>query len=200
MNLRKVLNIMIFLFIFSLYFITFLMIYDNFRERKLDNQEKIALDVFEDKIEKKQEDEEVIETQPKVINYSGYTILGKIQIPKIGINTVILKEQTYAAMNIGAVKTYGVGLNEPGGFVISAHNFRGKSAFFYYILNLKNGDPIIITDTFGREMIYNVYSVNRYVSPNDISYLNETDDYHLTIVTCENGGKSRIIVKAHIIE
>lgn len=197
--MKKLLNILIFLFIFSLYFVTFLMIYDNFRERKLNNQEKDALELFEDKIDKKQENPTQT-SQTYTVNYRGYTILGRIEIPKIGLNTVILKEQTYAAMNIGAVKTYGVDLNEVGGFVISGHNFRGKSAFFYYILNLKDGDIIRITDNKGRVMDYKVYYVGRRVSPNDVSYLSKTDDYHVTLVTCENGGKSRIIVKAHITE
>lgn len=175
-----------------------MMIYDNFRERKLNNQEKYALELFENKIEKKKE--EIPENQTYTVSYKGYTILGRIEIPRVGINTVILKEHTYAAMNIGAIKTYGVDLNEKGGFVISAHNFRGKSSFFYPIRNLKNGDKINISDNKGRNMEYTVYSVSRYVEPNDTSYLVKTDDYHVTLVTCENGGKSRIVVKAHIVE
>lgn len=196
--MKKFINILIFLFIFALYLITFMMIYDNFRERKLNNQEKYALELFENKIEKKKE--EIPENQTYTVSYKGYTILGRIEIPRVGINTVILKEHTYAAMNIGAIKTYGVDLNEKGGFVISAHNFRGKSSFFYPIRNLKNGDKINISDNKGRNMEYTVYSVSRYVEPNDTSYLVKTNDYHVTLVTCENGGKSRIVVKAHIVK
>ena len=196
--MKKFINILKFLFIFALYLITFMMIYDNFRERKLNNQEKNALELFENKIEKKD-----IEPEPEktyTVNYNGYTILGKIEIPKVGISTVILKEHTYAAMSIGSIKTYGVDLNEKGGFVISAHNFRGRTPFFYPVRNLKDGDLIYISDNLGRKMTYTVYSVSRYVSPEDTSYLVHTEDYHLTIVTCENGGKSRIVVRAHIVE
>ncbi|MBQ9023997.1 MAG: sortase [Bacilli bacterium] len=196
--MKKFINILIFLFIFALYFVTFLMIYDAFRERKLNSQEKNAVELFDKKIEKKKE--EVVSNQTYTVNYRGYTILGKLIIPKIGVNTVILKEQTYAAMNIGAVKTYGVDLNEKGGFVISGHNFRGRSVFFYNIKNLKSGDIIKITDNKGRSLDYSVYEVDRYVSPNDVSYLVKTEDYHVTLVTCENGGKTRIVVKAHIQE
>lgn len=198
--MKKLLNIFIFLFIFSLYFITFLMIYDNFRERKLNGQEEKALDIFEEKIDKKKEDDVQTVEQTYTINYDGYTILGKIDIPKIGLSTVILKEHTYAAMNIGAIKTYGVDLNEKGGFIISAHNFRGRNAFFYYVYTLTSGDVITITDNKGRVLDYKVYQIDRYVSPNDTSYFVQTDDYHLTIVTCEDGGKSRIIVKARVTE
>lgn len=197
--MKKLLNILIFLFIFSLYFITFLMIYDNFRERKLNGQEEAALNIFEEKIDKKKN--EIVQTeQTYTVNYSGYTILGKIDIPKIGLSTVILKEHTYAAMNIGAIKSYGVDLNEKGGFNISAHNFRGSNAFFYYIYELRNGDSIQITDNKGRTLDYKVYQVLRYVSPEDTSYFVKTDDYHVTLITCESGGKSRIVVKAHIVE
>lgn len=195
--MKKFINILIFLFIFALYFVTFLMIYDNFRERKLANQEKNAIEVFDKKIEKKKDDPQ---KQTYTVNYKGYTILGRLIVPKAGINTVILKEQTYAAMNIGAVKTYGVDLNEKGNFVISGHNFRGKNVFFYNIKNLKNSDTIQIIDNKGRTMNYSVYEISRYVSPNDVSYLVKTDNYQVTLVTCENGGRSRIVVKGHIIE
>ena len=193
--MKKFINISIFLFIFALYFVTFLMIYDNFRERKLSSQEKNAVELFDKKIEKKKDDP-VEETQSYTVNYSGYTILGRLIIPKAGINTVIIREQTYAAMNIGVIKTHGVDLNEKGGFIISGHNFRGKNVFMYNIKNLSAGDIIQVVDNKGRTMDYRVYQVNRYQSPNDVSYYSKTDNYHLVLVTCENGGKTRIIVKA----
>ena len=196
--MKKYINITIFLFIFCLYFVTFLMIYDDFRERKLNSQEKVALELFDKKIEKKPKEEKE-EKQSYTINYNKYTILGKLQIPKIGLNTVIIKEQTYSAMNVGAVKTYGVDLNEIGGTVISGHNFRGQNVFFYNILKLKQNDIVRITDTSGVSMDYHVYEVQRYASPDDVSYLSKTDNYHVTLVTCENGGKTRIIVKAKVM-
>ena len=201
MGMKKFINILIFLFIFALYFVTFLMIYDNFRERKLNSQEKNAIELFENKIAKKEQTPSNT-NQAYRISYRGYTILGQLQIPKIGLDTVILKEHTYAAMSIGAIKTYGVDLNEKGGFVISGHNFRGKSNFLYNIKNLKNNDIIRIIDNKGRTMEYKVYAVSRYVSPTDTSYIPspKTNDYYLALVTCENGGKSRIVVRAHIVE
>lgn len=199
MGMKKFINILIFLFIFALYCVTFLMIYDNFRERKLNSQEKTALKLFEKKIQKKKPTP-ALQAQTYSISYRGYTILGKLEVPKAGIDTVILKEHTYSAMSIGAIKTYGVDLNEKGGFIISGHNFRGKGTFFYNIKNLKNNDIVKITDNKGRVMEYKVYSVSRYVSPTDTSYYMKTKDYHVTLVTCENGGKTRIVVRAHVVE
>ena len=198
--IKRLLNIIIFVFIFALYFITFLFIYDTFRERKLSEMSKDALNLLE-KENKKQEvnTNTVEEISATGISYGNFTVLGKLEIPKVGVSAVILKEQTYAAMNVGVVKTYGTELNTPGGFIIAGHNFRGRSQFMYPIKNLKAGDKIYITDTLGIQMGYTVYSVERYVSPNETSYFKSYGDkYHVVLSTCENGGKSRIIVKAEV--
>lgn len=196
---KKVTNIVIFALIFALYFISFLMIFDSFRERKLASVEKKAIDIFDDEVkidEKKPTNESRTSSS---VSYSGLTILGKIEIPKIGFSSVIIKENTSRAMNVGIVKTYGdAELNEEGGFVLSGHNFRGQNIFFYNIRNLKSGDIIKITDTSGLQLEYTVYEVLRNVNPEETSYLNKFDSIHATLVTCENGGKARIVVKARV--
>ena len=101
-------------------------------------------------------------------------------------------------MSVGIVLSYGNAINEEGGFVLSGHNFRGQNIFFYNIRNLKSGDKITITDTSGIQMDYTVYEVLRNVDPTETSYLNSFDGYHVTLVTCENGGKARIVVKARV--
>ena len=196
---KKLINVLIFLFIFSLYFVSFLMIYDSFREKKLASLEKEIIDAFDDEIkieETKVEEIKDDNLSNESISYKNYTILGKIEIPSIGFNSVILKENTYKAMSVGVIKTYGTDLNEQGGFVISGHNFRGQSVFMYNIKNLQEGSKIYITDTNGRKIEYTVYSVERNVNPTDASYLTTFEGYHVTLVTCENGGKARIVVKA----
>lgn len=193
---KKVTNIIIFALIFALYFISFLMIYDSFRERKLASIEKNAVDLFDDEVKIEEKKDEVPTSTTSAISYAGFTILGKVGIPKISFNSVIIKENTSKAMNVGLVKTYGNGINEEGGYVLSGHNFRGNNIFFYNIKNLKSGDIVRITDTSGIQIEYKVYEVLRNVDPTETSYLNEFDGYHVTLVTCENGGKARIVVKA----
>lgn len=195
---KKVMNIVIFALIFALYFVSFLMIFDSFKERKLAQVEKKALDVFEDEIKIEQKKPDQPSQTSSSISYSGFTILGKIEIPKIRFSSVIIKEQTSKAMNVGIVKSYGTEINNEGGFVLSGHNFRGSTIFFYNIRNLRSGDVIKITDTSGVQMDYTVYEVLRNVNPEDTSYLNDFDSYHVTLVTCEDGGKARIVVKARV--
>lgn len=195
---KKVMNIIIFALIFALYFISFLMIFDSFRERKLASLEKDAIDLFNEEVKIEEKNNDTDSKTSSSISYSGFTILGKIEIPKINFSSVIIKEQTSKAMSVGVIRTYGSELNETGGFVLSGHNFRGQNIFFYNIRNLKSGDVIKITDTSGIQMDYTVYEVQRNVEPTETSYLNSFDGYHVTLVTCENGGKARIVVKARV--
>lgn len=194
---KKAINILIFLFIFSLYFVSFLMIYDTFRERKLKGLENDALDQFDKQVKIQDSPDVVGNVETETVSYGRYTILGKIDIPKVGFTSVIIKEYTYNAMNVGVIKSYGADLNEPGGTVFVGHNFRGRSLFMYSINRLSNGDKIYITDTSGRKMEYTVYEVLRNVNPSDTSLYKEYDGFNITLITCEDDdGKSRIVVKA----
>lgn len=194
---KKSINILIFLFIFSLYFVSFLMIYDTFRERKLKALENGAIDTFDKQVKVKEVNtDDMGNTYNEDLSYRNYTILGKIEIPRIGFTSVIIKEYTYNAMSVGVIKSYGVDLNEPGGFIISGHNFRGRSLFMYNIYRLTDGDKIYITDASGRKLEYTVYDVLRNVSPTDSSLYKKYDGYNVTLITCEDDdGQSRIVVK-----
>lgn len=197
--IKKIINILIFVFIAALYVISFLMIFESFKQRKLENLEKNALDTFDKtvKIEKVSvEDLENDKTSNMGLDYSGYTLLGKINIPRIGFKSVVIKENTYRAMDLGVVISYGEPLNELGGTIISGHNFRGQSIFMYNIKNLNSGDKIYITDSSGRELEYTVYERIRNYSPSNTDLYKKYDGYHLTLVTCENDGNSRIVIKA----
>ena len=195
---KKSINILIFLFIFSLYFMSFLFLYDVFREQKLKKLESDALDAFDNQVKIQEvKKDEPDNTYDENFSYRNYTILGKIEIPKIGFTSVIIKEYTYNAMSVGVIKSYGVELNEPGGFVISGHNFRGRSLFMYNIYRLTAGDTIYITDASGRKMEYTVYETLRHFPPTDSSLYKKYDGYNVTLITCEDDdGQSRIVVKA----
>ena len=196
---KKITNILIFVFIAALYVISFLMIFESFKQRKLEYLESQALDTFEKSVKVKKvkaDDLDDDKTSNMGLGYNGYTLLGKISIPKIGFTSVVIKENTYRAMDLGVVISYGVSLNEPGGTIISGHNYRGQSIFMYSIKNLNSGDKIYITDSSGREVEYTVYETLRNYSPDNTELYKTFDGYHLILVTCENSGTSRIVVKA----
>ncbi len=196
--IKKIINIVIFVFIAALYVISFLMIFESFRQRKLEDLEAKALDSFEKSVKIEKVDVSNLDdsTSNMGYDYSGYTLLGRLEIPKIGFKSVVIKEYTYRSMDLGVVLSYGSSLNEPGGTIISGHNYRGQSSFMYGIRNLNSGDKIYVTDSSGREVEYTVYEKLRNYNPTDTGLYKKYDGYHLTLITCESGGQSRIVVKA----
>lgn len=198
--IKRIINILIFVFIATLYVISFLMIFESFKQRKLEYLEANAIDKFEKsvKIEKTKADDLDNDKISNIgYNYNGYTLLGEIEIPKIGFRSVIIKENTYRAMDLGVVLSYGVSPNERGGTILSAHNYRGQSIFMYNIKNLESGDVIYLTDSSGRQVEYTVYEKIRNYDPSSTEIYKKYDGYHLVLSTCENNGNTRIVVKAN---
>lgn len=126
--------------------------------------------------------------------YKGYKVVGKIKIPKLGIEKYILEETTEETLKVAVTKTYGPKANEIGNFCISGHNYVQT---FGRLKELEIGDEIILTDTYNQEVIYQVYKTYK-VAPNDTSCLNQetNGERELTLITCTLGAIKRNIIKA----
>ncbi len=136
----------------------------------------------------------------------GYTTIATVTIPKIGIEYPILKgennsvEETEALLKIAPTKFHGADPNEVGNFCIVGHNYR-NSKFFSKVPNLENGDLIAITDLSGREIQYKVYNMYT-VDPTDVSCTSQLTNgqKEITLITCTNDSKQRVIVKAREVK
>ena len=126
--------------------------------------------------------------------YRGYKTVGKIKIPKIEIEKYILEETTEKSLKAGVTKTYGPKANEIGNFCISGHNYIQT---FGKLKELEIGDKIIITDTYNREVVYQVYKMYK-VNPTDTSCLSQETggEREITLITCTLGAIKRNIIKA----
>ncbi len=128
--------------------------------------------------------------------YKGHTTIGRIQIPKTGVNLYILKNQTVEGMEIASCLIYNTGeLNKSGNNVIVAHNYR-NGKLFSNNNKLKVGDKIYITTLDGKKVTYTIYK--KFVTtPEDVSfYKRETNGPEITLSTCSNDEKTRIIILA----
>ncbi len=134
-----------------------------------------------------------------------YTTIATINIPKIGVQYPILDgqtdsvEETKALLKISPTKFWGSEPNKVGNFCIVGHNYR-NSKFFSKVPTLENGDIIEITDLTGRTLRYSVY--NKYeVVPEDTSCTSQITNgqTEITLITCTNDSKLRVIVKARAI-
>ena len=125
-----------------------------------------------------------------------YSIIGKIQIDTIHISYPILSHTNDTLLKIAPCKFYGPSLNSPGNVCIAAHNYNNNK-FFSKIHILQAGDSIHIYDLNNNLFEYIVYQVNE-VPSNDTSSLSQDTNgkREITLITCNNTNKNRIIVKA----
>ena len=140
------------------------------------------------------------------IKMQGYEVIGKIKIDKIGIEYPIVSietpnpEETKAPMKIAIVKYWGGNVNDFGNLSIAGHN-NYDGTMFGKTKNLEVGDSIELTDLNKHTISYQIY--RKFVTdPNDISILKTEDNSirEVTLITCTNGNKERLILKAEEIK
>ena len=148
-----------------------------------------------------------VATKPKEKSSAGYTYVvdGRIEIPKIKVDYPILsgetksEQETEALLKMSPIKFHGPEINEVGNYCIVGHNYR-NSKFFSKVPTLENGDIIKITDTTGNVVEYSVYTKYNVV-PSDTTCTDQRTNgkKEITLITCTNDSKERVIVKARAI-
>lgn len=131
------------------------------------------------------------------LTYRGYGVLGKIELPKVGLQYPVLETMTNAkSIDVSVAMQYGVGLNEVGNTVIIGHNYR-NGTFFGSNKKLSEGDKVYITDLTGNKIEYTIYK--KYLTPQeDYSYAQRDTNgkREVTLVTCHSNNKYRLILCA----
>ena len=150
--------------------------------------------IIEPNIIKEETIKKEYETMPQEVK--GYKVIGKITIPKLELDTYILSETTTKSLKVSVTKLYGPNINKVGNFCIAGHNYRNNK-MFGGIKKLEKGDKIILTDTYGDSIEYEVYE-NYQTDPKDVSSLSQETmgDREVTLITCTAGAIKRVIVKA----
>ena len=136
----------------------------------------------------------------KVTYYNNYVMIGYIEIPSISIRYPILEKETVASLEKSVAVRYpnNPELNSKGNVVIAGHNYR-NGMFFSNLKKVATGDKIRITDTNGQTLVYTVYEKYE-TTPEDVEYIkrNVGENTEITLVTCTDDSKARIIVKARV--
>lgn len=147
----------------------------------------------------------VVTTKKRTTTYSvkgkRYQSIGRIRIPKIDVDQVILDkpdtdEKMVEWLKISPCKFYGVDPNEIGNCSIAGHNYRNKR-FFSKVPNLVVGDKILVTDVNKKTVTYSVY--NKYtVYPDETDCVKEEipGTRIITLITCTDDGSQRVIIHA----
>ena len=162
-----------------------------------------------DSMENEKENQEVLETFSNVeiqdtetVNLKGYDVIGIVTIPKINIQYPILAietsnpEETKEPMRYGIVKYWGGNVNDYGNLSIAGHN-NYNGTMFGKTKKLELGDIVELTDLTKTTMQYEIYDIF-VTDPNDVSILATKDETirEVTLITCTNGNRERLILKA----
>lgn len=128
----------------------------------------------------------------------GESILGKIYIDKINLEYSVFNMSNEELLKIAPCKFAGGNLGEIGNICIAGHNYN-DNRFFSRIAELDIKDTIILEDLNEKKYEYTIFDIFE-TNEDDISVLKATKKYELTLITCNNSNKKRIIVKAYMKE
>lgn len=135
----------------------------------------------------------------KASNGKTYNTVGTINIPSINVSYPILTETSDILLKVSVCKFWGCEPNQVGNFCIAGHNYR-NTRFFSKVPTLVVGDTIEITDLYNKTLKYSVY--DKYtVDPRDVSCTSQLTNGKkvVTLITCTNDSKQRVVVQAREI-
>ena len=144
-----------------------------------------------------QEEDKNVITAGKFTDSKGkeYSIVGVVNIPKINTKYPIIAETTDALLKVSVCKFWGANPNEVGNLCIVGHNYK-NSKFFSKVPTLTIGDIVEITDLSGKTLKYEAYDIYT-VDPSDTRCTSQLTQgkKEVTLITCTNDTKQRIVVK-----
>lgn len=146
------------------------------------------------KIENQVEAKKVTEDVPE--KYLGYSVIAKLEIPEININTNVLRDYSDEGLNICVSKFWGANPNEIGNLCIAGHNYKRKN-MFSKLINLEKGDEIYLTDNKNGKYVYTIYEKYKVNEKNTKCLSQDTNGKReITLITCVNYTNNRLIIKA----
>lgn len=150
------------------------------------------------------QDTEIIEeqSQKQILNgtYSDengvtYKYESILNIPSLGVEYPVLSETSEELLKISINKFWGGSPNSVGNYCIVGHNYK-SGKMFGKLAQINNGDIVKLTDLSGNTVSYKVY--NKFVVyPENVECTSQKTNglKEMTLITCTNGGKQRLIVK-----
>mgnify|MGYP001069944421 CR=1 FL=1 len=122
-------------------------------------------------------------------------ILGKITIPSLQINYVILDGASDENLDISITKVTGPDMNETGNLVLAGHNMRNGS-LFGKLKKATIDDAIFLTDEKGNKTEYSITKMYTVKDTNLTPLEQNRKGVQLTLITCTDNNENRLIVVA----
>jgi len=130
------------------------------------------------------------------IELNGRLYCGYITISALDLELPVANELDYNVLRTSPCRYRGTA--EGGDLIIAAHNY---NSHFGKLKDLSEGDEIMFTDCEGTQHLYSVISIES-VGGTDIDSMlaGSTEDWQLTLFTCDLSGRSRVTIRARHIE
>lgn len=102
-------------------------------------------------------------------------------------------------MKIAITKFWGGNINDIGNYTMAGHNYK-NGTMFGKTKYLEIGDKIKMTDLNLNTIEYEVFKIYT-IDPDDVTCIEsvEPNTREITLITCTNGHKNRLITKAREI-
>jgi sortase A len=125
------------------------------------------------------------------VTVDGNTYIGVLTIPSIGIELPVMSSWSYPLLKIAPCRYSGSLSGEA--LVIAGHNYAGH---FGNLINMAAGDYVYFTDVNG--FVYEFIMVES--EPLQKTQIQEmtSDDWDLTLFTCDYRGRLRIAVRCRL--
>ena len=156
-----------------------------------------SLETIEEELNK--EETQRSESLPE-LEFKGYKIEGIIEIPKINIKYPIIDHTNEETMKVSITKFWGPQANEIGNYTVAGHNNK-DGTMFGKTKYLQIGDKIKLTNLKNETIEYEIFKIYS-IDPDDVSCVESVENgtREITLITCTNGHKNRLVTKARQIK
>ena len=194
--MKKVYNLIIAVLIVAL-IVVVAMIVIRYGGNYLNEKEVSAsLETIEEELNK--EETQQSESLPE-LEFKGYKIEGIIEIPKINIKYPIIDHTNEETMKVSITKFWGPQANEIGNYTVAGHNNK-DGTMFGKTKYLQIGDKIKLTNLKNETIEYEIFKIYS-IDPDDVSCVESVENgtREITLITCTNGHKNRLVTIARQI-
>ena len=147
-----------------------------------------------------QTNQQVASTEYITVDGIDYNVEAKIRIERLDIDYPVLSETSEELLKIAVNKYWGGAPNTVGNYCVVGHNYKSKK-MFGRLSEIVSGDIVELEDMKGNVVKYSVY--DKYiVEPDDTACTSQLTNgrREVTLITCTNYGKQRLVVKAREIK
>ena len=193
----KIYKILLVILIILAIVVSFFVIKKYIDMNKIENEAKKVLEKISIEKQNNTSNEPIQEIKQEI---HGNKVVGIINIPKIELEYPILETTSVETLKLSITKFWGNKINEIGNVTLAGHN-NLSGTMFGKTKNLEIGDIIELTDIQNVTLEYEIF--DKYViDPNDIRCILpvKEETREVTLITCTNGNKSRLIVKAREVK